>query len=220
MAVNLAALRQAAAPASGRSHASSATSNQKPVGLAALQALSKQQQAPTNAQRGPVNSAPPRGPETTSSGALQQGGFHADEAGRAVSPIQPSPSHYRAAHHDRATPVVAKRWSPSQHAAMAAAEHEAAAAAQRLRETAAAAHSARSPDASQRSPDRKNQSGSPNQQKQKSSRTTLGEPATGFRSMKWVPIAWSFAQKLPHSSCLYAAINALEWTVQHQQHPP
>jgi len=181
MAVNLAALRQAAAPASGRSHVSAASSSQKPVGLAALRALSREQQPGSNkrepASNGPSYAAAPVG-------ALQQGGFHTDEAGRAVSPIQPQAGHYRKSHQDRATPLVAKRWSPSQAAAMAAAEHEAAAAAERLRETAAEANSALSPGSSGFSPAEQKHQKQNIPSKQKSARVKLGEPATGFRAMK------------------------------------
>lgn len=211
MAVNLAALRQAAAPASGRSHASAASSNPKPVGLAALRALSREQPS-GNGHVAQGTRATSGGPvPTQAGGALHQGGFHADEAGRAVSPIQPSPSHYRTTHHDRATPIVAKRWSPSQQAAMAAAEHEAAVAAQRLRETAAEAHSALSPDASHPSPVGQQHTKSSNQPKQKSARVKLGEPATGFRSMKYVLCVREFRAETAALPCSLAATNGLAW---------
>jgi hypothetical protein len=185
MAVNLAALRQASKPASSRSHISTASS-QKPVGLASLRALSRDQ-GPAVGQRAAGSSLQP-----SSIGALHLDEPSSRENQRAISPILSAQVHYRAPDPNRATPIVAKRWSPSQHEAIAAAQREAADASERLRETAVNAQSALSPKESQKgksqsSPYKDSKQLPPNQRHLK-----LGDPATGFRAMRCVQVTEEF----------------------------
>ncbi len=168
-----------------------------------MRALSREQ--PSNGAQAVPSRSSHSQPGPSTAGALQQHDQH--NAARAVSPIQSQQTHYRAPQMDRATPIVAKRWSPSQQAAISAAEQEAAAAAQRLHETAAAAQSALSPDTSKLRDSSPQIRTKESPVKQKSARVKLGEPAKGFRAMRYV-LRWSFAQKLLHSLARHVQLSA------------